>query len=192
MNKLKIQTAGAGRLHQGEAQAPPPNIVERTFRFAVQIVKLGVKLDEHPGVGRVLMPQIVRAGTAIGSQVEESQAAESTADFVSKLSVGLKESRETHYRLRVLAAAEILSEPLLPDLVLPAQVHGLWTEQHQIREPTPRTHWRRALAQERCLSIQRSPSFTVFRWAERPSSAAGLFRLARNHSYDWISISWLP
>jgi four helix bundle protein len=41
--------------------------------------------------------------------VEEAQAAESAADFVSKLALGLKEARETHYRLRVVAAAEVHS-----------------------------------------------------------------------------------
>ena len=117
MSQFKIQKADGGNTKQTVDHVSPPDIVDRTFEFAVRIVKLGVKLDEHPGVGRVLMPQIIRAGTAIGSQVEEAQAAESTADFISKLSIGLKESRETHYRLHVLAAAEIVAGSDLPRLV---------------------------------------------------------------------------
>jgi four helix bundle protein len=95
----------------------PQDIAERTFDFAVRAVRMCIKLDETRGVGRVLASQICRAGTAIGSQVEEAQAAESTADFISKLAVGLKEARETNYRLRVLAAAKAFSDGELPALV---------------------------------------------------------------------------
>jgi four helix bundle protein len=49
--------------------------------------------------------------------VEEAQAAESRADFISKMSVGLKEARETHYRLRVLAAAEVVPINRLAGLI---------------------------------------------------------------------------
>jgi four helix bundle protein len=89
----------------GQTSFGPEPILDRTFRFAVEIVKLGLELDRSGNVGRVLAAQVLRSGTAVGSQVEEAQAAESKADFVSKMAVGLKESREVHYRLRVLAAA---------------------------------------------------------------------------------------
>jgi len=79
----------------------PPNILQRTFRFAVAIVKLSGRLDERPGVGRVMMRQILRAGTSIPANVEEAQAGQSKADFTSKMSIALKEARETHLRLRL-------------------------------------------------------------------------------------------
>lgn len=106
---------------QGSTPATPTDgkpepIMERSFRFAVEIVKLGVQLERHGNVGRVLASQLLRAGTAIGSQVEEAQAAESKADFVSKLAVGLKEAREAHYRLRVLVAAGIFAGPAIERL----------------------------------------------------------------------------
>lgn len=82
-----------------------PEILARTFRFAVEVTRLGVELDLAGGMGRVLAAQLVRAATSVGSMVEEAQAAESKADFISKMSIGLKEARETHYRLRILAAA---------------------------------------------------------------------------------------
>ncbi len=96
MNNVPIQNEGIG----GE-----PEILGRTFRFAVEVVKFCDRLDQQPGVGRVLMSQIVRSGTSVGSNVEEAQPAESRADFVSKMSIALKEARETHFRLRVLAVA---------------------------------------------------------------------------------------
>src|SRR3569833_3421530 len=64
--------------------AKPQNILERTFDFAVRIVKLSGKLDERPGVGRIMMSQILRAGTSVPSNVEEAQAGQSKADFISK------------------------------------------------------------------------------------------------------------
>jgi len=105
----------------GNARVQPRDIAERTFEFAVRIVKLCLYLDERRGVGRVLAPQIVRAGTSVGSMVEEAQAAESWADFISKMSVGLKEARETHYRLRVLAAAEVVPINRLAGLISEAE-----------------------------------------------------------------------
>ncbi len=72
-------------------------ITDRTFEFAVPIVNLCKVLDEKPGIGRTLAKQLIRSGTLIGANVEESQAAQSTADFISKLEISLKEARETRY-----------------------------------------------------------------------------------------------
>ena len=96
---------------------PPRDIVERTFEFAVRIIKLCGKLDERPGVGRVMMSQILRAGTSVPANVEEAQAAQSKADFISKMSIALKEAREVHMRLRLLAPANLLPEAQLQPLI---------------------------------------------------------------------------
>jgi four helix bundle protein len=74
-------------------------------------------MDERPGVGRVMMSQILRAGTSVPSNVEEAQAAQSKPDFVSKMSIALKEARETHLRLRLLATANVFPENQLHPLV---------------------------------------------------------------------------
>ena len=92
----------------GGGSKDPPDILQRTFLFAVEIIKLCGKLDERPGVGRVMMSQILRAGTSVPSNVEEAQAGQSRADFVSKMSIALKEARETHLRLRLLATANVV------------------------------------------------------------------------------------
>ena len=97
----------------------PQGILERSFDFAVRIIKLCQYLDERPGVARVLMPQILRAGTSIVSNVEEAQAGQSRADFISKMSIALKEARETRIRLRLLAASDVVSarrlDPILKE-----------------------------------------------------------------------------
>ncbi len=99
-----------------EESQTPPDICERTFEFAVRVVKLCQALDENPGVSRTLANQLLRSGTSIGSNVEESQAGQSKADFISKLSIACKEARETHYWLRLLTASNLIPEPKLTPL----------------------------------------------------------------------------
>jgi len=82
-----------------------PAITARSFDFAVNVVRFCQKLDAKPGVGRILGRQLLRSGTSVGANVEEAQAAQSTADFISKCSISLKEARETNYWLRLLEAS---------------------------------------------------------------------------------------
>jgi four helix bundle protein len=93
------------------------NIAERTFNFSVRVVNLCKALDEKPGVGRVLYNQLLRSGTSIGANVEESQSAQSKADFTSKLEIALKEAKETKYWLRLLTATNIVEENKLLPLI---------------------------------------------------------------------------
>jgi four helix bundle protein len=59
--------------------------------------------------------QVLRSGTAIGSNVEEALAGVSRADFTAKMSIASKEARETHNWLRLLRDSKIVSESrLLP------------------------------------------------------------------------------
>ena len=53
----------------------PFDICERTFEFSVRIVNLCSFLKQTPGVGRDLAKQLIRSGTSIGANVEESRAA---------------------------------------------------------------------------------------------------------------------
>ncbi|HVF87307.1 MAG TPA: four helix bundle protein [Pyrinomonadaceae bacterium] len=82
------------------------DIRERTFDFAVRIVKLCQHSDEKPGVRRMLGKQLLRSGASIGANIEEAQAGQSKPDFISKNAIALKEERETLYWLRLLAAAK--------------------------------------------------------------------------------------
>ena len=54
--------------------------------------------------------QIYRSGTSIGANIAESRYAQSPADFVSKLSIALKESGETEYWLKSLHGGGFLTE----------------------------------------------------------------------------------
>ena len=94
----------------------PKDIRERTFEFALRIIKLCNELNRKPGVCRDISRELLKAGTSVGANTEEAQAAQSKPDFISKNSIALKEARETHYWLRLLIAAEVMPESRLAEL----------------------------------------------------------------------------
>ena len=84
-------------------------IAEKSFQFAVRIVKLCKHLRSSKKE-YTLSKQLLRSGTSIGANVAEAQQAQSKPDFISKLSIALKETTETKYWLKLLRATEYLSE----------------------------------------------------------------------------------
>ena len=85
------------------------NIIEtKSFNFAIQIVKL-YKYLYYSKKEYVLSKQLLRAGTSIGANVAEAEQAQSKADFISKISIALKEATETDYWIRLLNATDYLS-----------------------------------------------------------------------------------
>ena len=92
---------------QNEKVGSRADIVERTFSFALQIVKLCRGLERTSGTSRSLSLQLLRSGTSVGANVEEAQAGQSKADFVSKMAIALKEARETGYWLRLIRESGI-------------------------------------------------------------------------------------
>ena len=85
------------------------NIENKSFLFSVRIVKLARYLQEEKRE-YILSKQLIRSGTSIGANIVESQQAQSRPDFISKLSIALKEASETNYWLRLLNATDYLSE----------------------------------------------------------------------------------
>ena len=57
-----------------------------------------------------MINQVFRSGTAVGALVNEATYAQSTADFINKLSIALKECNETLYWLNILKDTEYLTE----------------------------------------------------------------------------------
>jgi len=82
---------------------------DRSFAFALRIVKLARHLNDARQE-YVLSKQALRSGTGIGANIRESVFAQSTADYVSKLSIALKEASETQYWLELLHAAGYVTE----------------------------------------------------------------------------------
>jgi len=74
---------------------------EKSYHFAIRVVKLYQFLKDEKKEF-TLSKQILRSGTSIGANVEEAIGAQSQKDFFMKLNIVYKESRETHYWLRIL------------------------------------------------------------------------------------------
>ncbi len=80
----------------------------KTYEFARRSIKLYRHLlSEHKEY--VLSKQILRCGTSIGANVAEANQAQSKPDFISKLSIALKEAVETEYWLRLLRDEQFLT-----------------------------------------------------------------------------------
>jgi four helix bundle protein len=80
---------------------PPFEIRERTFQFAVRVVRLVKRFPrtlDAIETGR----QLLRSATSVGANVEEAHGAESQRDFVHKMGIACKEVRETKYWLRLV------------------------------------------------------------------------------------------
>lgn len=84
-------------------------IVDKSFDFAVRIVNLHKHLTAEKKEF-VLSKQLMRSGTSIGANVSEAIRGQSDADFISKLSIALKEANETDYWLRLLNKTDYLNE----------------------------------------------------------------------------------
>ncbi len=95
----------------------PQEISERAFAFAVRVLKLCQKLDTTPGASLTLANQLLRSGTSIGANLEESKGGQSRADYLSKVSIALTEARATYYWLRFLVATNFLPESQLAPLL---------------------------------------------------------------------------
>ena len=67
-------------------------------------------------LGRHIAAQLIRSGTSAAPNYEEGCAAESRADFVHKLSISLKELRESHYWIRLIVESDLLPKKKMVEL----------------------------------------------------------------------------
>ena len=84
-------------------------LTKKSYLFGVRIVKM-VKYIKCTPKEYGMLNQLFRSGTAIGALVSEAAYAQSSADFINKLSVALKECNETLYWLNILKDTEYLNE----------------------------------------------------------------------------------
>ena len=84
-------------------------VLQKSKAFAVRIICLSQHLTEEKKE-KVLSRQVLRSGTSIGANVKEAVRGQSTADFLSKMQIALKEASETEYWLELLAETDYLSE----------------------------------------------------------------------------------
>jgi len=87
----------------------------KSYAFALRIVKLCRWLQDEKREF-VLSRQLLKSGTAVGALVYEAEFAQSKADFINKLHVGLKEANETNYWLMLLHDAQYINDKMFESI----------------------------------------------------------------------------
>jgi four helix bundle protein len=90
-------------------------VAQKSYDFAIRIVKLYKYLSKEYNE-YVLSKQVLRSGTAIGALIREAKFAQSKADFISKMSIALKEANETHYWIDLLYDTEYINNNMYLDI----------------------------------------------------------------------------
>src|SRR5687768_11476246 len=84
-------------------------ITKKAYAFALDIVKLYKELISAKKEF-ILAKQVLRSGTSIGANINEAISGQSKRDFVHKLSIALKEARETLYWLNLLKDSDFINQ----------------------------------------------------------------------------------
>lgn len=98
------------------------DLEERTAKFGESVIKFSKQIPINE-INRSLVSQLIRSSTSIGANYLEADDSESTKDFIHKLYICKKESRETKHWLRMIAVAN-------PDLKEGAR--NFWREAQEL------------------------------------------------------------
>ena len=79
---------------------------ERLFKFAIDVIKFLRNIKNTTEI-TVMKYQLTKSATSSGANYEEAQAASSRADFKNKITISLKEMRESNYWLKIFKALDI-------------------------------------------------------------------------------------
>jgi len=82
-------------------------IIEKTFKFSLNVIDIYKYLTEKKNEF-IMSKQLLRSATSIGANVEEADSAQSHRDFIAKMSISLKEAKETRYWIRLLLESKYL------------------------------------------------------------------------------------
>lgn len=81
---------------------------DRSLLFAISVVNLYKDLC-YREKEFVMSKQLLQSGTSVGANIREAKNAESTKDFIHKLSIAQKECDETQFWLDLLNKTKYLS-----------------------------------------------------------------------------------
>ena len=82
------------------------DLEERLIKFAVNVIELANSLP-NSSVGNHIQNQIVRSSTSPALNYGEAQSAESRKDFIHKMSICLKELRETYVAIKIIKHSDL-------------------------------------------------------------------------------------
>jgi len=85
-------------------------IYQKTTDFSIKVIGLYRELTQNQEY--VISKQVLRSGTSIGANVNEAASAQSKKDFISKMSIALKEAKETRYWLIILSEGGLAKRDL--------------------------------------------------------------------------------
>lgn len=106
----------------------PRDLDDRVFRFASRIIDIFDLLNAKGSAARAIANQVLHAGTSVGSNYQEAAAGQTKADFIAKLSICRKESRETLYWLRLIEEKRLLDpESIRDDISEARQLTAIFT-----------------------------------------------------------------
>ena len=92
------------------------NLADRLLDFSVRIIRLVNTLPKNDVIKHIT-GQLIRSGTSSGANYEEACGAESRADFAHKLSIVLKELKESRYWLRLIHRTEAVSSQTIEPVI---------------------------------------------------------------------------
>ena len=107
---------------RGGARQREYDLEERTARFGEAIIQFAKRVPVTPVTERLIV-QLVAAGTSVGANYCEADDAGSKKEFLHRISICKRESRESKHWLRMIVAA-------VPDLKVEARVH--WQEAKEL------------------------------------------------------------
>ena len=82
---------------------------EKSYSFAIKIVRLSQYLNKNKKE-YVISKQILRSGTSVGALIREAEFGQSKKDFISKMSISLKEANETDYWISILKDTDYIDD----------------------------------------------------------------------------------
>ena len=94
----------------------PMDLKRRTKMFALRVIRMFGTLP-NTIEAQVMGKQVLRSGTSVGAHYREATRARSTAEFVSKIEVGLAELEETAYWIELLSESSIVPLSRVEDLL---------------------------------------------------------------------------
>ncbi len=93
---------------------------KRTEKFALQVIRLCSALPFN-SVNKVLVDQLLRAAGSIGANYIEANESLSKADFIYRIKICRKESRESQYWIRLVSSANKSAQEQFLPLQMEAQ-----------------------------------------------------------------------
>ncbi len=88
----------------GNGQGSQFDLEERTAKFGEAVIAFAKRVGINV-ITESLIAQLIKSGTSVGANYCEADDAGSKKEFRYRISVCKRESRETKYRLRMMAAA---------------------------------------------------------------------------------------